>query len=49
MTGFSGLTGGAGWFWGLKTLFFCNFKLTNLKLKTLPSQSHKDTENRPED
>jgi hypothetical protein len=39
MTGFSGLTGGAGRCLGLKTLF------TNLKL--LLSQSHKDTENRP--
>jgi hypothetical protein len=25
---------GERWFFGLKTLFFCNLKLTNLKLKT---------------
>jgi len=40
MTGFSGFSGEAGRFFGLKTLFFYNLKL-------LLSQSHKDTENRP--
>jgi hypothetical protein len=34
MTGFSGLTGGAGRLLGIKTFFFCNLKLINLRLKT---------------
>jgi hypothetical protein len=40
MTGFSGLTGGAGWFLGLKTLFFCNFKLKTENSPLTESQRH---------
>jgi hypothetical protein len=38
MTGFSGLTGGGGWFLGLKTLFFANLKLKTSSLTE--SQRH---------